>query len=59
MEDSFSHQLQITAPKACLAENVAAGMEQLMQLYVEPRRHRGRQAPERARGAGPQPAHPF
>jgi len=44
MEDSFSHQLQITAPKACLAENAAAGMEQLMQLYVEPRRLRARQA---------------
>ena len=44
MEDSFSHQVQITEPKACLAENAAAGMEQLMQLYVEPRRLRGRQA---------------
>ncbi|MFY9747867.1 MAG: DUF3037 domain-containing protein [Acidobacteriaceae bacterium] len=44
MEDSFSHQVQITAPKACLAENAAAGLEQLMQLYVEPRRLRGRQA---------------
>ncbi len=44
MEDSFSHQVQITAPKACLAENAAAGMEQLMQLYVEPRKLRARQA---------------
>jgi hypothetical protein len=44
MEDSFSHQVQITAPKACLAENAAAGMEQLMQLYVEPRKLRGRPA---------------
>ncbi|MGB9029307.1 MAG: DUF3037 domain-containing protein, partial [Acidobacteriaceae bacterium] len=34
MEDSFSHQVQITPPKGCLAENAAAGMEQLMQLYV-------------------------
>ncbi|MFZ0271769.1 MAG: DUF3037 domain-containing protein [Acidobacteriaceae bacterium] len=44
MEDSFSHQLQITAPKACLAENVAAGMEELMQLYVEPRTQKARRA---------------
>jgi hypothetical protein len=44
MEDSFSHQLQITAPKACLAENAAAGMEELMQLYVEPRKQKARQA---------------
>ena len=42
--DSFSHQLQITEPKACLAENMAAEMDQLMSLYVEPRRQRARQA---------------
>ncbi|HEY6445435.1 MAG TPA: DUF3037 domain-containing protein [Acidobacteriaceae bacterium] len=42
MEDSFSHQLQITEPKACLAENIAAEMEQLMRLYVEPRREKAR-----------------
>ncbi len=44
MEDSFSHQIQMTEPKACLAESVAVEMEQLMRLYVEPRRLRGRQA---------------
>jgi hypothetical protein len=44
IEDSFSHQLQMTEPKGCLAENVAAEMEQLMRLYVEPRRERARQA---------------
>jgi hypothetical protein len=44
IEDSFSHQLQITEPKAYLAENASAGMEELMQLYVEPRRQRARQA---------------
>jgi Protein of unknown function (DUF3037) len=44
IEDSFSHQLQMTEPKACLAENVAAEMDQLMQLYVEPRKQRARQA---------------
>ncbi len=44
IEDSFSHQLQMTEPKACLAENMAAEMDQLMQLYVEPRKQRARQA---------------
>ena len=44
MEDSFSHQLQMTEAKGCLAENVAAEMDQLMQLYVEPRKQRARQA---------------
>jgi hypothetical protein len=44
IRDSFSHQLQMSEPKACLAENVAAGMDELMQLYVEPRRHKARQA---------------
>ena len=44
IEDSFSHQLQITEPKGCLAENVAAEMDQLMQLYVEPRKQKARQA---------------
>lgn len=43
IEDSFSHQLQMTEAKACLAENVAAEMDQLMQLYVEPRKQRARQ----------------
>jgi Protein of unknown function (DUF3037) len=44
IEDSFSHQIQMTELKACLAETIAAEMEQLMQLYVEPRRPRARQA---------------
>jgi hypothetical protein len=42
IEDSFSHQLQITEPKACLAENAAAELDRLMQLYVEPRKLKGR-----------------
>lgn len=42
IEDSFSHQLQMTEPKACLAENVGAEMDQLIQLYVEPRRQKVR-----------------
>jgi hypothetical protein len=44
IEDSFSQQLQITEPKACLAENIPAEMDQLMSLYVEPRREKARQA---------------
>ncbi|MGA7522418.1 MAG: DUF3037 domain-containing protein [Acidobacteriaceae bacterium] len=44
IEDSFSHLLQITAPKAFLPENLAAGMDQLMHLYVEPRREKVRHA---------------
>lgn len=44
IEDSFSHQLQMTEPKACLAENMAAEMDQLMQLYIEPRRQKTRPA---------------
>ncbi len=42
IEDSFSHLLQITAPRACLAETLPAQMEELMRLYVEPRRARAK-----------------
>lgn len=38
LEDSFSNLVQITEPKACLAETVAAEIDQLMQLYVEPKK---------------------
>jgi hypothetical protein len=44
IDDSFSHLLQLTEPKACLAENLAAQMDELMRLYVEPRREKARQA---------------
>ena len=44
IEDSFSHLLQISEAKACLAENVAAEMNELMRLYVEPNRPKARQA---------------
>ncbi len=44
IDDSFSQLLQVTEPKAYLTENMAAGMEQLMQLYVEPRSQKARQA---------------
>ena len=36
IEDSFSNSVQMTEARACLAESVAAEMEQLMRLYVEP-----------------------
>lgn len=44
IEDSFSHMLQLTEPRGCLVENLAAGMEEMMRLYVEPRKVRGRAA---------------
>lgn len=50
LEDSFSNMLQITEPKACLAESIPAEIEQLSRLYVETRKQRearrqsGRQA---------------
>jgi hypothetical protein len=47
VEDSFSNGLQITEPKAYLAESMIAGVEELMRLYVEPRK---RQAGARKSG---------
>jgi Protein of unknown function (DUF3037) len=50
IEDSFSNSLQMTEPRACLAENVAAELDLLMKMYVEPlkvkvdRRRTGRAA---------------
>ncbi len=50
LEDTFSNMLQITEPKACLAESIPAEMDQLSRLYIETRRQRearrqsGRQA---------------
>lgn len=50
LEENFSNLLQITEPKACLAESVVAELEQLSGLYVETRkqgrerRRTGRQA---------------
>jgi hypothetical protein len=44
IEDSFSHLLQLTEPRGCLVENLAAGMEETMRLYVEPRREKRRAA---------------
>ncbi len=38
MEESLSLGLQMTEPKAYLAESLPAGLEELMRLYVEPPR---------------------
>jgi len=43
IEDSFSNLIQMTEAKGCLAENMTAELEQLMRLYVEPRKERARQ----------------
>ncbi|MHB1937428.1 MAG: DUF3037 domain-containing protein [Acidobacteriaceae bacterium] len=50
LEDSFSNMLQISEPKACLADSIPAEIEQLSRMYVESRKQRearkasGRQA---------------
>ena len=36
IEDTFSNSVQMTEPRACLAENVVAELELLMKMYVEP-----------------------
>jgi len=36
LEDTLSNSLQITSPRATLAENMTTGMEQLLRMYVEP-----------------------
>lgn len=36
LEESLSLSVQMTAPKAYLAESVPAGIEELMRLYVDP-----------------------
>ena len=38
IEDSFSNSIQMSEARACLAENVAAEMDLLMRMYVEPLR---------------------
>jgi hypothetical protein len=41
LDESFSLNVQMTEPKAYLAESVAAGVEELMRLYVDaPKRER-------------------
>jgi hypothetical protein len=36
LDESFSLNVQMTEPKAYLAESIPAGMEELMRLYVDP-----------------------
>ena len=36
LEDSFSNSIQVSEPRATLAESVAAELDLLMQMYVEP-----------------------
>lgn len=38
LEDSLSNSLQMTGPRATLAENAATEIEQLMRMYVDPLR---------------------
>ncbi|MEO6924566.1 MAG: DUF3037 domain-containing protein [Bryocella sp.] len=40
LDESFSNLLQITEPKACLADSISAEMEQLSRMYVETRKLR-------------------
>ncbi len=40
LHDSFSNAIQVTEARACLAESIPAEMEQLMRMYVEPRKIR-------------------
>lgn len=47
LEDSFSNAIQVTEAKAYLAESVISGVEELMRLYVDPRK---RQATARRSG---------
>ncbi len=36
LEDTLSNSVQVTEVRACLAESLAAELEQLMKMYVEP-----------------------
>jgi hypothetical protein len=36
IEDAFSNSIQMTEPRACLAENLVTELELLMRLYIEP-----------------------
>ena len=51
LEDSLSNSIQMTEPRASLAENLTTEMEQLMRMYVEPLRT-ARTADQDARTAG-------
>lgn len=40
LSDTLSNSIQITEPRACLAESFALELEQLMRLYIDPLRAR-------------------
>ena len=50
LEDTLSNAVQLTEARGCLAESVAAEMELLLRMYVEPER-RVRERRMRGRGA--------
>jgi hypothetical protein len=52
VQDSFSTTVQVTAAQGCLAESLPAKLEQLMQIFVEPRKR-----PAVARTTGRQAIH--
>ena len=51
LQDTLSNSLQITAGRACLAENMIAELEQLMQMYVEPLKIRAAERRQTGRAA--------
>jgi hypothetical protein len=51
LQDTLSNSLQMTGPRACLAENMAAELEQLMQMYVEPLKVRAAERRQTGRAA--------
>ncbi len=50
MEDTLSNSVQMTEVRACLAESMAAEMEQLMRMYVEPLKVKRGAEEDRPRG---------
>ena len=38
LDESLSMSIQMSEPRACLAESIPAGMDELMRLYVEPQK---------------------
>ena len=57
IEDTFSNSIQMTEARACLAENIAAELDLLMQLYVEPLRVAAGPPADRPRGDRRRHAH--
>ena len=51
LEDTLSNSIQMTAPRASLAENLTTELEQLMRLYVDPLAGQAADSP-RARKTG-------